>query len=145
MVLYEENFSLYIYILIHDKLFLYTHWNSFSLRHTVYIQTLFTFKDFSFFPTHTYSSHKSFFIYTRCLHIQEFLSTHYLHTRNPFIHIFLFHTCIYTKTFFLFFTNMTFIHNASFFLLGFFGSFYFLRRHSYMKNSTRFRNFNKHY
>ena len=27
VVLYEENFSLYLYILIHDKLFMYTHWN----------------------------------------------------------------------------------------------------------------------
>ena len=37
---------------------------------------LFTFKDFfSFFPTHTYTQK-----YTRCLHAQEFLSTHHLHT-----------------------------------------------------------------
>ena len=60
---------------------------------TVYIQTLFMFKDFffSFFPTHTRSLYKSFFIYTRRLHTQESLFTHYLHTQNSFIHIFLLH------------------------------------------------------
>ena len=63
-------------------------------------------KIFSFFPTHTYSSHKSFFIYTRCSHTQEFLSTHHLHTKNPFIHTFLF-LCI----------RRHFIHNASFFFI----------------------------
>ena len=36
-------------------------------------------KIFSFFPTRTYGSHKGFFVYTRCSHTQEFLSTHHLH------------------------------------------------------------------
>ena len=79
---------LYTYILIHDKLFLYTHWNSFSLRHSVYIQDpIYVQRFFSFFPTHTYGSYKSFFIHIRCSHIQEFLSTHHLHTQKPSIHI----------------------------------------------------------
>ena len=81
-------------------------------------------KIFSFFPTHTYGSHKSFFIYTRCSHTQEFLSTHHLHTKNPFIHTFVLHIYI-NKNLFLFFMNMTFIHNASFFLLGFLVHFIF--------------------
>ena len=71
---------------IHDKPFSVHTLELFSLHHTVYIQTLFTFKDFSFFPTHTYSSHKSSFIYTRCSHTQEFLSTHHLHTKTFYTH-----------------------------------------------------------
>jgi len=69
---------------------------------TVYIQTLFMLKRlpfFPFFPTHTRSLYKSFFIYTRRSHTQEFLFTHHLHTQNPFIHIFLLHIYI-NKTFF---------------------------------------------
>ena len=77
----------------------------FSLRHTVYIQTLFTFKDFSFFPTHTYSSHKSFFIYTRCSHTQEFFSTHHLHTR----------ILLYTLSFFFIYADILFTTLLSFY------------------------------
>ena len=86
----------------------------FFLRHTIYIQTLLTFKDFfSFFPTHTYGSHKSFFIYTHCSHTQEFLSTHHLHTKIFYTH-FLLHTCI-NKNHFLFFMNMTVSANSPFY------------------------------
>ena len=80
-------------------------------------------KIFSFFPTHTSGPYKSFFIYTRCSHTQEFLSTHHLH-KNPSIHIFLLHT--YIKTFFFFlYIRRHFIDNASFFLLGFLVHFTF--------------------
>ena len=47
----------------------------FFLRHMVYIQSLFTFKYFSFPTTHTYTQK-----YTRGSHAQEFLSAHHLHT-----------------------------------------------------------------
>ena len=124
MVLYEENFSLYIYILIHDKLFLYTHWNSFSLRHTVYIQTLFTFKDFFIFPnTHLWFIQKFLHIHSLLTHTRIPFHASFTH-KNPFIHTFLLHIYI-NKNLFLFFMNMTFIHNASFFLLGFLVHFIF--------------------
>jgi len=58
--------------------FSYTHQNSFSLCHTVYTQILSMFKDFLVFPTYTCGSYKSFYIYTRCSHTQEFLFTHCL-------------------------------------------------------------------
>ena len=89
----------------------------FSLRRTVYIQTLFTLKDFFIFPN-TLMVHTKISSCTLVAHTSEFLSTHHLHTRILFIHIFLLHTCI-NKNLFLFFMNMTFIQSASFFLLGF--------------------------
>ena len=90
-----KKLSLYIYTLVHNKLFLYMHQNSFCLRHTVYIQTLFMFKDFFFVFPSTHQRFKSFFRCTRCSHTQEFLSTHHTH-KNPSIHMFL------LKAFFLF-------------------------------------------
>jgi len=83
-------------------------------------------KIFSFSPTHTCGSYKSFFIYTRCSHTQGYLSTHYLHTQKSFYTHFPF-TYIYKKTFFFFFF---FIYVDILFtsLLSFyhdFGSFYF--------------------
>ena len=48
---------LYTYILIHNKLFLYTHWNSVSLRHSVYIQDpIYVQRFFSFSPILLYFS-----------------------------------------------------------------------------------------
>ena len=92
--------------------------------HGIYTNPIYI-QRFSFFPTHPYGSHKGFFIYTRCSPTQEFLYTYFLYKKKkPFIHIFLLHTCIYTNHF-LFFMNMTFIHNASFFLLGFLVHFIF--------------------
>ena len=93
MVLYEENLSLYIYIFIHDKLFLYTHWNSFFLRHTVYIQTLFTFKDFHF-SQHTLMVHTKVSSYTLVAHTHKNSFPRIIYTQRPSIHIFLLHTCI---------------------------------------------------
>ena len=66
----------------------------FFLRHTVYIQTLFIFKDFSFFPTHTYTQ--------KFLHIHSLLT----HTRIPF-HASLTHT----KNFY---TNFPFTYTFGF-------------------------------
>ena len=115
--------------------FVYLHsytWQTFSVHalelflftsHGLYTNPIYVQRFFSFFPTHTYGSYKSFFIYTRCSHTQEFLSTHHLHTKIFYTH-FLLHTCI-NKNLFLFFMNMTFIHNASFFLLGFLVHFIF--------------------
>jgi len=65
-------------------------------------------------------------LYTLVAHTQESLFTHCLHTQNPFIHTFLLHIYI-NKNLFLFFMNMTFIHNASFFLSGFLVHFIFRR------------------
>ena len=114
---------------------------------TVYIQTLFMFKDFffSFFPTHTRSLYKSFFIYTRRSHTQEFLFTHYLHTQNPSIHIFFY---IYKKLFSFLCIHRHDICSQRFFLI--FGVItilvHFIFRTTFLnENSTRFRNFNKHY
>ena len=87
-----------------------------------------------------YLHSKIFFIFPN-MHLwftQKFLHIHLLltHTRIPFhasftqkpsIHIFLLHTCI-NKNLFLFFMNMTFIHRASFFLLGFLVHFFLGRR-----------------
>ena len=71
-------------------------------------------KIFSFFPTHTYGSYKSFFIYTRCSHTQKFLSTHHLHTKKSFYTHFPF--SLHTQTF----------YSQRFFLfIRIFGSFYF--------------------
>ena len=68
-------------------------------------------KIFLFFPTHTYGSHKSFFIYTRCSHTQGFLSTHHLHTQK---------NLLYTLSFFFVYTDILFTT-----LLFLFFSFYF--------------------
>ena len=80
-------------------------------------------KIFSFFPTRTYGSHKSSFIYTCYLHTQEFLSTHHLH-KKPSIHIFLSHTCINKKPF-SFLYEHDFYSQRIFLFIRIFGSFYF--------------------
>ena len=81
MVLYEEIFlctSTFLYM----TNFFCTRIGTLSLYVTRSIyKPYLRSKIFSFFPTHTYGSHKSFFIYTRCSHTQEFLSTHHLHTK----------------------------------------------------------------
>ena len=123
--------------------FVYLHsytWQTFSVYalelslFTSHGQTLFTFKDlFRFSPTHTYGSYKSFFIYTRCSHTQEFLYTYFFY-KNPSMHIFLF---LYIRR--------HFIHNTSFFFIMILVHFIFRTTFLNEKNSTRFRNFYKHY
>jgi len=71
MALYEEKFSLYIYILIHDKLFLYTHYNSFSLRHMVYIQNPIYVQRFFCFFQHTPMVHTKVSLYTLVAHTHK--------------------------------------------------------------------------
>jgi len=95
----------------------------FFLLHTVYIQSLFTFKDFLFFPTHTYTQ-KFLHIHSLLTHTRILFHASFIY-KNPSIHISFY---IYiNKNLFLFFMNMTFIHSASFFLfIRIFGSFYFL-------------------
>ena len=96
-----KKFSLYIYTLVHNKLFLYMHWNSFSLRHTVYIQTLFTFKDFFRFSQHTPLVHTKVSLYTLVAHTHRDFFSHITYTRkNPSIRIFFLHT--YMRNIFLF-------------------------------------------
>ena len=82
--------------------------------HGLYTNPIYIQRFFHFFQHALMVHTKGFFIYTRCSHTQEFLSTHHLHTKNPFIHTFLF-LCICRH----------FIHNASFFLLGFLVHFIF--------------------
>ena len=126
MAICEKTFLCTLSFLYMTNPFLYTHQNSFSLSHSLYTNTIHVWRFFLFFPTYTCGSYKSLFIYTRCTHTREFLFTHYLHTRNPFIHIFLLLIYI-NKNLFLFFMNMKFIHNASFFLSGFLVHFIFRR------------------
>ena len=98
VVLYEENLSLYIYILIHDKLFLYTHWNSFSLRHTVYIKTLFTFNDFFIFPiTHLWFTQKFLHIHSLLTHTRIPFHASFTHKKSFYTH---FPFSLYTQTFY---------------------------------------------
>ena len=107
MVLYEENFSLYIYttncFCTHIRTLLFTSHGLFTIL--IYIQR------FLFLTTHLYTKVHSLLTRTRIPFHTSF--TH----RNPSVHIFLLHTGI-DKNLFPFFMNMTFIHNASF-------SFYF--------------------
>jgi len=145
--IYEKIFSLYTYIPIHDKLFLYTHaLKTLSLYiNTVYTQTLFLFKDFfSVFSTSTRGLHKNFFIYTHCSYTRISFHTLFTHTQNLSIHF------LHIKTlFFSLYIDTTFAHNASFFfsILGVIMIFVrFIFRTTLLKeNPTRFRNFNKHY
>ena len=155
------NKKLYIHCYLWEKLFfvhphsytwrtfsVYTHIKTLSLYvNTINIQILFMFKDlfFSFFPTQTNSLYKSFFIYTRRSHTQEFLFTHYLHTQKSFYTHFPF-TYIYKKPFSFLYIRRHFIHNASFFLSWvWFILFLFWTKFQKMKNSMRFKNFNRHY
>jgi len=86
-------------------LYFYT-WQTFSVHalelflftsHGLYTNPIYIQRFFLFFPTRTYGSHKSFFIYTRCSHTQEFLSMHHLHTKTFYTH---FPFSLYTHTFY---------------------------------------------
>ena len=125
---YEKSFSLYTYIPIHDKLFLYTH----ALKtlclyiNTVYIKTLFLFKDFIFLFQHTLVVLYKKFLYIHSLLIHKNFFSHiiYTHTRSS-------HTLFtYKKTLFLsLYIDSTFVHHASFFFYSWchhdFSLFYF--------------------
>ena len=124
MVLYEEIFLCTSTLLYMTNLFctrigilsLYVTWSN-----PIYIQ-----RSFSFFSnTHLWLIQKFLYIHSLLTHTRISLHASLTHTK-PSIHIFLLHTGIYTKTLFLFFTNMTFIHNASLFLLGFLVHFTFM-------------------
>ena len=109
----RKTFSLYTYIPIHNKLFLYTcEFKTLSLYiNTVYIQTLSLFKDFLFpFSTYTRGLYKNFFIYTHCSHTRISFHTLFTPTQNLSIHF------LHIKTlFFSSYIDTTFVHNASFF------------------------------
>ena len=109
MVLYEENFSLYIYttnrLCTHIRTLLFTSHGLYTIP--IYIQRFFISHN-----THLYTKVHSLLTRTRIPFRASF--TH----RNPSVHIFLLPTRI-DKNLFLFFMNMAFIHNASF-------SFFFL-------------------
>ena len=82
-------------------------------------------KIFFIFLQHTPMVYTKVSLYTLVVHTHKNFSTRiFLYTKKPFIHTFFLHICI-NKNLFLFFMNMTFIHNASFFLLGFLVHFTF--------------------
>ena len=84
----------------------------------IYIQRFFHFSQ------HTLIVHTKVSSYTLVAHTHKNSFPRIITHKNPFIHTFLLHIYI-NKNLFLFFTNMTFIHNASFFLLGFLVHFIF--------------------
>ena len=82
MILYEEILFCTSTFLYMTKLFLYTHWNSFSLRHTVYIRTLFMFNDFFVFPnTHLWFIQKFLYIHSLLTHTSISFHTLFTHTK----------------------------------------------------------------
>ena len=126
-----KKFSLYIYTLIHDKLFMYMHLNSLSLRHTVkpYLHS----KIFFVFLQRTPMVHTKVSLYTLVVHTHKNFSTRIFY-KNPSMHIFLF---LYIRRHFIHYTSLSFIM----ILVHFIFRTTFLNE----KNSTRFRNFYKHY
>jgi len=127
IAIYEKSFSLYTYIPIHDKLFLYTHaLKTLSLYiNTVYITTLFMFKDFFFvFSTYTRGLYKNFFIYTCCSHTRisfhtlfthaQKLSIHFLYMKNSFL-FFIYRHDICSQRLFLFFYSWRYHDFCSFY------------------------------
>ena len=94
IAIYEKNFPLYTYIPIHDELFLYTH----ALKLFLFTSTRFIYKpyscskiSFSFFPTHTRSLYKTFFIYIRLSHTRIYFHTLFTCTQILSIFPFLFY------------------------------------------------------
>ena len=70
---YMTVFFLYIYTLIHEKLFLYAHWNSLSLRQTIkpYLHS----KIFFIFLQRTPMVHTKASLYTLVVHTHKNFST----------------------------------------------------------------------
>jgi len=156
----RKTFSLYTCIPIHDKLSLYTHaLKLFLLISTWSIYKLYSCSKISFsFFQHTLMVYTKISLYTLVAHTQEFLFTPYLntHTRISF-HTLFTHTqnlsihFLHIKNYFLFFIYRHNICSQHLFLF-----FYSWRYHDFLvhfifrttflnENSTRFRNFNKHY
>ena len=98
-----RNFLLYIYTLIHDKLFLCTHWNSLSLHHTVkpYLHS----KIFFVFLQRTPMVHTNVSLYTLVVHTHKNFSTRIFY-KNPSMHIFLF---LYIRRHFIHYTSLFFL------------------------------------
>ena len=115
--------------------FVYLHsytWQTFSVHalelflftsHGLYTNPIYV-QRFFHFSQHTLMVHTKVSSYTLVAHTHKNSFPRIIYTQKPSIHIFLLHTCI-NKNLFLFFMNMTFIHNASFFLLGFLVHFIF--------------------
>jgi len=126
MALYEENFSLYIYILIHDKTFsVHALELFFFMSHSLYTNPIHVRRFFRF-SQHTHVVHTKISLYTLVAHTHENFFPHIIYThKNPSIHIFLLHTYIKKKPFFFFFIYVDILFTT---LLSFyhdFGSFYF--------------------
>jgi len=128
LALYEENFSLYIYILIHDKtfsvhaleLFLFTSHGLYT--NPIYVQRFFHFSQ------HTPMVHTKVSLYKFVAHTHKDFFSHIIYTRkNPSIHIFLLHSYMINIFLFLYIRRHLFTTLLSFY--HDFGSFsYFGRR-----------------
>ena len=123
----RKAFSLYTYNPIHEKLFPYTHvlLKTLSLYiNTVYVTTLFLFKDFFVFLTYTRGLYKNFFIYTFCSHTRisfhtlfthaQKLSIHFLYMKNSFL-FFIYRHDICSQRLFLFFYSWRYHDFCSFY------------------------------
>ncbi len=96
-----------------------------SLYVTRSIYKLYLHSKIFHFSQHTLMVHTKVSSYTLVAHTHKDSFPRIIYTQRPSIHTFLLHTCI-NKNLFLFFMNMTFIHSASFFLLGFLARFILL-------------------
>ena len=119
IAIYEKNFSLYTHIPIHDEPFLYTHTlKLFLFTSTWYIYKPYSYSKISFFrfSQHTLVVYTKVSLYTLVTHTHKNFFSHIIYTHKILLYTFSFY--IYIKNLFLFFIyiDMTFIHNASFFL-----------------------------
>ena len=118
-----RNLSLYIYTLIHDKIFLYTHWNSLSLRHMIkpYLHS----KIFFVFLQHTPMAHTKVSLYTFVAHTHKNFSPRITYTHKTFYTHFPFtYRYIYKNTFSFLYEHDFYSQRFSLFI-RIFGSFYF--------------------
>ena len=110
----RKAFSLYTYIPIHEKPFLYTHvLNSFNLYQHSLCKTSIPFQRFLFsFFNVPRCLYKNFFIYTHCSHTRISFHTLFIHTKS-------FHTLFLYKNSFLFFIHRYDICSQRLFLFQF--------------------------
>ena len=92
IAIYEKSFSLYTYIPIHDKPFLYTHAlkTLYLYQHSLYKNSIPVHRFLFHFSTYTRGLYKSFFIYPHYSHTRISFHTLSTHTQNLSIHFFSF-------------------------------------------------------
>ena len=116
MALYEENFPLYIYIPIHDKLSC-TRIGTLSLYVTRSIYKPYLRSKIFHFSQHTLMVHTKVSLYTIVAHTHKDFFSHIIYTRkNPSIHIFLLHSYMRNIFLFLYIRRHLFTTPLSFFL-----------------------------